>query len=232
MDISELRKHKQFIVFGSIDMSFNRCLTSFVHFTSPFTLLEIHLMRLTFKYDKVMHILHCKHYEKYWSGHANPRLASVWPQHTWWTFEMIMLIINSTQTVRANLDYGPDSKVHGDNMGPIWGRQDPGGPLVGLMNFAIWGTRRARPLVYADFASNPPKCHHYIVLDLMLLFAEEEILSSKPLAENPRPLPTMLYTADVKSFLLYFKFHLLDNIETVFTSEITHFSFISLVWHR
>ena len=24
--------------------------------------------------------------------------------------------------------YAPDSKVHGANMGPIWGRQDPGGP--------------------------------------------------------------------------------------------------------
>ena len=24
------------------------------------------------------------------------------------------------------------------NMGPIWGRQDPGGPHVGPMNFAIW----------------------------------------------------------------------------------------------
>ena len=23
-------------------------------------------------------------------------------------------------------------------MGPIWGRQDPGGPHVGHMNFAIW----------------------------------------------------------------------------------------------
>ena len=32
----------------------------------------------------------------------------------------------------------PDSKVHGANMGPIWGRQDPGGPQVGPMNFAIW----------------------------------------------------------------------------------------------
>ena len=34
----------------------------------------------------------------------------------------------------------PDSKVHGDSMGPIWGRQDPGGPRVGPMNFAIWVT--------------------------------------------------------------------------------------------
>ena len=32
----------------------------------------------------------------------------------------------------------PDSKVHGTNMGSIWGRQDPGGPHVGPMNFAIW----------------------------------------------------------------------------------------------
>ena len=32
----------------------------------------------------------------------------------------------------------PDSKVHGTNMGPIWGRQDPGGPHVGPVNFAIW----------------------------------------------------------------------------------------------
>ena len=29
--------------------------------------------------------------------------------------------------------------VHGANVGPIWGRQDPGGPHVGPMNFAIWG---------------------------------------------------------------------------------------------
>ena len=32
----------------------------------------------------------------------------------------------------------PDSKVYGAHMGPIWGRQDPGGPYVGPMNLAIW----------------------------------------------------------------------------------------------
>ena len=32
----------------------------------------------------------------------------------------------------------PDSQVYGANMGPTWGRQDPGGPHVGPMNFAIW----------------------------------------------------------------------------------------------
>ena len=33
----------------------------------------------------------------------------------------------------------PDSKVHGANIGPIGGRQDPGGTHDGPMNFAIWG---------------------------------------------------------------------------------------------
>ena len=37
----------------------------------------------------------------------------------------------------GKLDY-PDSKVHEANMGPIWGRQDPGGPHVSPMNFDIW----------------------------------------------------------------------------------------------
>ena len=32
----------------------------------------------------------------------------------------------------------PDSKVPGTNMGPIWGRQDPGGPHVDPRNLAIW----------------------------------------------------------------------------------------------
>ena len=35
------------------------------------------------------------------------------------------------------IDY-PDNKVHGADMGPIWGQQDPDGPHVGPMNFAIW----------------------------------------------------------------------------------------------
>ena len=32
----------------------------------------------------------------------------------------------------------PHSNVNGANMEPIWGRQDPGGPHVGPMNFVIW----------------------------------------------------------------------------------------------
>ena len=47
-----------------------------------------------------------------------------------------------TYKLRWNVRYSnfhiPDSKGHGANMGPTWGRQDPCGPHVGPMSFAIW----------------------------------------------------------------------------------------------
>ena len=36
------------------------------------------------------------------------------------------------------IDNIPDSKILGAYMGPIWGRQDPGGPHAGPMNLVIW----------------------------------------------------------------------------------------------
>ena len=43
--------------------------------------------------------------------------------------------------------YIEHSKVHGTNMGPIWGRQDPGGPHDGSMNLAIWEVLWRRVIV-------------------------------------------------------------------------------------
>ena len=47
-------------------------------------------------------------------------------------------IITNASFHCMHIHVNPDSKVHGANMGPTWGRQDPGGPHVGPMNFAIW----------------------------------------------------------------------------------------------
>ena len=44
---------------------------------------------------------------------------------------------DSTQVLGPFCITSPDSKVHGANMGPIWGHQDPDGPHAGPMNFAI-----------------------------------------------------------------------------------------------
>ena len=47
-----------------------------------------------------------------------------------------LVIPSPYELVKSHGGY-PDNKVHGANMGPIWGRQDPGGPHVGPMNLAI-----------------------------------------------------------------------------------------------
>ena len=51
--------------------------------------------------------------------------------------KLYVLLITPGETPVTYAHADPDSKVHGANMGPIWGRQDPGGPHVGHMNFAI-----------------------------------------------------------------------------------------------
>ena len=47
-------------------------------------------------------------------------------------------LLSISFTSPLKMMHNPDSKVPGANMGPIWGRQDRGGPHVGPMNFAIW----------------------------------------------------------------------------------------------
>ena len=50
------------------------------------------------------------------------------------------------------IEIHPDSKVHGANMGPTWGRQDPGGPHVGPINFAIWASLNELQFARTDYA--------------------------------------------------------------------------------
>ena len=50
--------------------------------------------------------------------------------------------------------HNPDSKVHGANMGPIWGWQDPGGSLVGPMNFAIWEATKSSEVCWHPKPNN------------------------------------------------------------------------------
>ena len=50
--------------------------------------------------------------------------------------DLFPLILRRIYGVRHWQDAYPDCKVHGANMGPIWGREGPGGPHVGPMNFA------------------------------------------------------------------------------------------------
>ena len=42
----------------------------------------------------------------------------------------------------------PDSKVHGANMGPTWGWQDPCGPYVGPAKIVIWDVSENRVILW------------------------------------------------------------------------------------
>ena len=48
------------------------------------------------------------------------------------------MVHSGSLTLNVPVRMYPDSKVHGANMGPIWGRQYPGGLHVGPMNLAFW----------------------------------------------------------------------------------------------
>ena len=56
----------------------------------------------------------------------------------------------------------PDSKVHGANMWPIWGRQDPGGPHVGPMNSALRGVIRSLDLLVKLMSLVCSLCQYHI----------------------------------------------------------------------
>ena len=68
-----------------------------------------------------------------WKLHSSPA-PSAEPEN----WALITLTHWGRDNMAAISQTKPDSNVHGANMGPIWGRQDPGGPHVGPMNFAIW----------------------------------------------------------------------------------------------
>ena len=63
-------------------------------------------------------------------------------------FNEILIKNHTFSFKKIYLKMSPDSKVHGANMGPIWGRQDQGGPQVGPMNFAIWVVRKMTAILF------------------------------------------------------------------------------------
>ena len=66
--------------------------------------------------------------------------------------ELIKWVSKHTSMTSLLPGDNPDGKVNGANMASIWGRQDPGGPHVGPMNFAIWeAIRRIRHIILVSF---------------------------------------------------------------------------------
>ena len=51
---------------------------------------------------------------------------TVWFIFTW----QFVGMISCGMVIRSATPHTPHNKVHGANIGPIWGRQDPGGPML------------------------------------------------------------------------------------------------------
>ena len=97
-----------------------------------------------------------------------------------WVQDLIYVLLSASAILH------PDSKVHRANMGPTWGRQDPGGPHVGPMNFAIWAgivlcmcpaNERLTILLQLD-ANFTWSCHNMEMLAPLLPFCLENPLAT------------------------------------------------------
>ena len=67
-------------------------------------------------------------------------MVSLWRRCMWCLFwvHCVICMLFSHFNAACSIVLYPDSKVHGANMGPIWGRQDPDWLHIGPMKIAIW----------------------------------------------------------------------------------------------
>ena len=79
----------------------------------------------------------------------------------------------------------PDNKVHGANVVPIWGPQDPGTPHVGPTNFAIWERLPISNWTHRNLQWNSETCwqvfiedHENIVCDKSVILPRGELRKS------------------------------------------------------
>ena len=80
----------------------------------------------------------------------------------WCTYLPLPTILKLWIQPQHSMECIPNSKFHGTNMGPIWGRQHPGGPHVGPMNVVIWDWFQILWVMEATVAwKNVPYCWFY-----------------------------------------------------------------------
>ena len=89
----------------------------------------------------------------------------------------------------------PHSKVHEANMGPIWGRQEPGGPHVGPMNFAIWVCTRQNTAWHTTHRTNFIFCFKPCYLTLNFRMAFDWLQTVLP--SNKKPCLNIFFSIDI-----------------------------------
>ena len=98
----------------------------------------------------------------------------------------------------------PDSKVHGANMGPTWGWQDPGGPNVGPMNLVIRAKLACsctHPGLLCCHDRAPPAMHPLKMFEILGLHLKQ--LHGHKILMNATNTPEGLYLNIFSSTLSY-----------------------------
>ena len=71
------------------------------------------------------------------SLHNGPAMRKMCPHHKVFMYSSSQYYASEPENQLRRMSVHPDSKVHGDNMGPTWVLSTPDGPHVGPMNLAI-----------------------------------------------------------------------------------------------
>ena len=136
-----------------------------------------------FLWIPVNHDLHIINYSDFLPGYSCQTINTCWLDWRcsahwlwvvfWWYYpntqsevkNELTTVISETAIGYFTFSMVSDSKVYGANMGPTWGRQDPGGPHVGPMNFAIWSYLLSRCAQWG-FANYPGALHWRAIIHL------------------------------------------------------------------
>ena len=93
-------------------------------------------------------------------------------------FVSLQMDTDGNGILQQTQDTGPDSKVHGANMVPIWGRHDPRGPHVGPMNFIIWGAYPMGANILRSLLALIPEALYTKICQQMHAMGHAELITS------------------------------------------------------
>ena len=96
-------------------------------------------------------------------------------------------------------------------MGPAWGWQDPGGPHVGPMNFAIWEVKAAANKQTNGFHDLPQQIHIIISHIMIIYISFRVVLMKRPWEVWVNALEGFLITSEVTQQTMHIKILTLFN---------------------
>ena len=110
---------------GEIILKHRLLLAKRIHKMTPWFLWSIHPLIVFYRWTNRLYRWTNPHLQKF--AHSFVVFCCIQRAKCIWNVYTTSVLFGNQ---RLHTLWAPDGKVHGVNMGPIWGRQDPGGPLL------------------------------------------------------------------------------------------------------